>query len=76
MLNEERLERRFGAVAVEKGFATAEQVVEAMKIQILEEIEKGEHRLIGRILVEKGFMSSSQIIEVLKFMGIPTDRLR
>ena len=36
-------QKRFGLIAVEKGFITAEQLVEAFKVQVLEEIEKGKH---------------------------------
>lgn len=66
-------EKRFCAIAVEKGFVTVEEVVEAMRIQVMEELEKEKHRLIGEILVEKGFMARHQIEKVLKSMGIPTD---
>jgi hypothetical protein len=65
----EHLERRFGVTAVEKGLITAEEVVEAIKIQVAEDIEKGKHRLIGRILLEQGLMDLSQIDEVLESMG-------
>jgi hypothetical protein len=65
----EHLERRFGVIAVEKGFITADQVVEAIKIQVDEDVEKGRHRLIGRILLEQGLMTLSQIDEVLESLG-------
>jgi hypothetical protein len=65
----EHLEKRFGIVAVEKGFVTAEQVVEAMRIQVLEDIERGKHRLIGRILLEQGILKLAQIDEVLESLG-------
>jgi hypothetical protein len=47
---EGKLDKRFGAVAVEKEFITLENLYEAMKIQILENLEGIEHRLIGQIL--------------------------
>jgi hypothetical protein len=53
-------------IAVEKGFVTAEQVIEAMNIQILEDMEKREHRLIGTILLDQGILTISQIDEVPK----------
>lgn len=65
----EHLERRFGVLAVEKGFITADQVIEALRIQVMEDIEKGRHRLIGRILLEQRLMTLPQIDEVLKSMG-------
>jgi hypothetical protein len=65
----EHLEKRFGVLAVEKGLITANQVFEALRIQVMEDIEKGKHRLIGRILLEQGLNTLSQIEDVLKSMG-------
>lgn len=64
------LDKRFGAVAIDMGFITLEQLFEAMKIQITENLEGTEHRLIGQILWEKGYIKTEQINEVLKQMGI------
>lgn len=64
------LDKRFGAVAIDKGFISLEQLFEAMKIQIKENTEDVEHRLIGQILWELGYISTEQINEVLKSMGI------
>ena len=58
--------RRFGFMAVKKGFITLDQLIEAMKIQVRGEINNGEHRLIGTILMELGFLNSSQVNEVLE----------
>jgi hypothetical protein len=66
----EKLDKRFGTVAMEKGFVEAEHMFEAMKIQILENLEGTEHRLIGQILWEKGYITTEQIDEVVKSMGI------
>ena len=65
----EHLERRFGVLAVEKGLITANQVVEALRIQVMEDLGKGKHRLIGRILLEQGLITLSQINDVLRSMG-------
>ncbi|HLZ19162.1 MAG TPA: hypothetical protein VKO67_06100 [Smithellaceae bacterium] len=65
----EHLEKRFGILAVEKGMITAEQVINAMRIQIMEDVAKGKHRLIGLILLEQGVLSLGQIDEVLRAMG-------
>ena len=65
----EHLEKRFGVVAVEKGLITANQVIEALSTQVMEDIEKGQHRFIGRILLEQGVITLSQIDDVLKSMG-------
>ena len=65
----EHLEKRFGILAVEKGLITADQVIEALKIQVMEDIEKGQHRLIGRILLEQGLITLSQIDDLLDSLG-------
>lgn len=58
-------EKRFGLIAIGKGFITMEQLIEAMKTQVCEDIDKKNHRLIGQILVEMGSMTLLQIGEVL-----------
>jgi len=63
-------EKRFGTVAVEMGIISTEQVLHAMNIQIKEDIEIGEHRLIGTILVEMSAMTRKQVEEVLLAMGV------
>jgi hypothetical protein len=65
----EHLEKRFGILAVEKGFVTADQVIEALRIQVMEDLEKGRHRVIGRILLEQGLMTLSQIDSILESIG-------
>lgn len=67
----EQLDRLFGVIAIEKGFISTEQLLDALNVQIKELLEQGEHGLIGAILIEKKFMTISQVDEVLKFMGIP-----
>ena len=61
----EFLDKRFGVTAVEKGFITKDQLFEALRMQITEEIEKKQHRLIGRILYDMELLTLSQIEEVL-----------
>ncbi len=65
----EHLEKRFGVFAVEKGLVIADDVIEALRIQVMEDIEKGKHRLIGRILLERGLITLGQVNDVLKAMG-------
>jgi len=65
----EHLEKRFGVLSVEKGFVTADYVIEALRIQVIEDMQKGKHRLIGRIFLEQGLMTISQIDEVLASIG-------
>ena len=64
-------EKRFGMIAVEKGFVTSEHVLEAIEIQLKENMEQNKHRFIGTVLVEQGHMRHSQIQEVLVSMDIP-----
>ncbi len=68
-MENEHLERRFGIVAVERGYILPQQLIEALKTQVMEDMTKGEHRLIGRILLEQGLLSTSQIEEILDVLG-------
>lgn len=61
----EHYEKRFGIVAIEKGFITPENLVEAFKIQIKEDVDFQTHRLIGEILLDSGYMTTMEIQEVL-----------
>jgi len=64
----EKLDKRFGVTAVEKGFITSEQLVETMKLQITEDLEPVGHRLLGEILLDEGHITAEQINEVLETM--------
>lgn len=66
----ENLEKRFGTVAVKRGFITIEQLVEAMNIQITEDVQEGKHRLLGSILFDLGFITDLQIERVLKALDL------
>lgn len=57
--------KRFAVVAVEKGFATEEQVLEALKIQLMEDLARKGHRLIGEILVSQGYITEERVDEVV-----------
>ena len=61
--------KRFGTLAVEKGFITVDQLTDALNIQARENIEGKNHRLIGSILVDQGYMTESQINEILETMS-------
>jgi hypothetical protein len=58
-------DKRFGNIAIEKGFITPEQLIDALNIQIIGEIKDGKHRLIGQILLKMNHMTLEQIEEVL-----------
>ena len=61
-------EIRFGTIAVELGFITADQLTEALETQATEDLSMGEHRLIGTILLEQKLINSWQLEEVLALM--------
>ena len=69
-MTESKLDKRFGSVAVEKGFITIENLYEAMKIQIQDDLSGSVHRPIGQILWELGVISTEQIKEVLTTIGV------
>ncbi len=68
----EHLEKRFGVIAVKKGFITSDQLVEALAVQVAEDISTGDHDLIGKILFEQGIITMEQIDDVLKTMDKKT----
>ena len=70
-MSDRHMEKRFGIIAVEKGFISPAQVIEALESQVMEEMEGKPHRLIGTILVEMGYMTNAQVRDVLKSMDIP-----
>jgi hypothetical protein len=64
------ISRRFGTIAVEKGYITIDQLTRALNIQLLENMNEGRHRLIGAILLEQNFIDVPQVNEVLRTMGV------
>lgn len=61
-------DKRVGVLAVEKGFVTKDQLFEAFKIQIEEDLEGEKHNLIGLILIELGYLTPAQAEEILAAM--------
>ena len=64
--NLDHLEKRFGIIAIEKGYITPEELVDALRTQVQEDIDYGCHRIIGEILLAHENMIPAQIEEVLK----------
>jgi hypothetical protein len=58
--------RRFGAIAVQKGFVSLEEVKSAISEQLDDNINGREHRLLGTILYDNGFITEYQIDKVLQ----------
>lgn len=56
---------RFGKLAVEMGFITQDQLRQARKIQIKEDLSNKYYKLIGQILFELNWMTPKQIDQVL-----------
>ena len=48
----EHYEKRFGLIAVEKGFITPDDLIAALTIQVREDIEHGTHRQVGELLLD------------------------
>lgn len=64
--------RRFGQVAVERGFITPEQLKEALAEQVDDDLNKKRHRLLGEILFDKNWMTANQVEAVLdETLGFP-----
>ncbi|WP_320044433.1 hypothetical protein [uncultured Desulfobacter sp.] len=66
---EQRQKKRFGTIAVEKGFISKDDLAAALQIQTDENISKGQHRLLGRILMEQGLLTKGQVYQVLDAMN-------
>ena len=59
-------QRRFGFIAIEKGFIKADQLYEALMRQRAQETGGAERRPLGMILKDLGYLSVSQIDEILQ----------
>lgn len=70
-MDEKKVDKTFGDVAMEKGFITEDQLEEALKIQTNEASSTGKRRPVGRILINEGFMTLQQVGEVLKSLEKP-----
>ena len=57
--------KRFGQIAVEKGYITEEDLFGAIKIQIREDLRGQPHRFVGMILFRMGLMSIKEVDEVM-----------
>ncbi|MEE9260795.1 MAG: hypothetical protein V3U40_06780 [Candidatus Scalindua sediminis] len=52
---------RFGEIAIDKGFVTAEQLTEGIAKQAEDGLSNSRYRLIGSILFEHGWITNEQI---------------
>ena len=61
--------KRFGSIAVDKGFITKDQLVQALELQARENVEEGKHRLLGQILLDQGLLTNEQVDDILETMS-------
>jgi hypothetical protein len=59
------LYHRFGAFAVQKGFATIDEVKAAIMEQVEDDLSGREHRLLGSIMLERGLLTELQVEEIM-----------
>ena len=57
--------QRFGYLAADMGFSTADQIKDALAEQMEDDLANKPHRLMGRILLDKGWIKPQQIETVL-----------
>ena len=57
---------RFGKIAVDMGFITAEQLKETITEQVEDNLAGKSHRPTGKILLENGWITKEQIDIVLE----------
>jgi hypothetical protein len=61
----EHYEKRFGMIAIGKGYITAEDLVKGLTIQVGEDVREIPHRFLGEIFFDMGLMTDQQVDEVL-----------
>jgi len=59
-------QRRFGFIAIEKGFIKADQLYEALMRQRAQETGGAERRPLGMVLKDLGYLTVSQINEIMQ----------
>ncbi len=67
---------RFGTIAVDLGFIRPQDLIEALEMQVTEDLAGNPHRSIGTILLARDLLSSEQVDAVLKvlFTRRPAER--
>ena len=61
-------EKQFGILAIQKGFISQDKLMQALNIQVNEDMEGLKHRLIGEILLDIDYITAGQIQEILNIM--------
>jgi hypothetical protein len=65
-MSTQKIDNRFGVIAVKNGFISREQLFEALKIQLAENLKGAKHRLIGEILRVKEYITEAQLDKVVE----------
>lgn len=68
-MKKKHYQKRFGTIAVDKGFIDDEQLIKALEIQAKENVMEGKHRLLGQILMDEGLLTTEQVDEILNTMN-------
>ncbi len=68
MTQQQKYCSRFGKIAVESGYLTAEQLQQALCEQVEDNLAERPHRVLGAICFDHGWMTPAQIEEVLNIM--------
>ncbi len=61
--------KRFGTIAVDKGFISENQLIKALELQAKENVKEGKHRLLGQIFVDEGLLTEAQVDDILETMS-------
>ena len=59
---------RFGQLAVNLGYLSAEQLKQGLSQQVDDNLAGRPHRVLGDIFIERGWLTAGQVDEVLKEM--------
>ena len=65
----ENYQKRFGTIAVDKGYINKDQLITALEIQAKENVMDGKHRLLGQIMVDEGLITTAQVDEILETLN-------
>jgi len=68
MTEQEKYCSRFGKIAVDNGFLVADQLQQALREQVNDNLAERPHRVIGAICFEHGWMTPAQIEETLNLL--------
>jgi len=61
--------KRFGTIAVDKGYISENQLIKALELQAKENVKESKHRLLGQIFIDERLLTESQVDEILETMS-------